>query len=194
MTDSPVSTTPVVLHVYRLPGPSILRRLGCGIYHSGVEVHGKEYFYVSVGEGTGVMTCVPTQAISPSDRYTPEEFGYYKCHLLGHTSLTLDEFRKIVLKPFRTRGKLGTEWMGSQYQRLEHNCNHFSQVFLEELRRARPMDSLEKNVPAYINRAARMGQCVPKCLLRWGDSAWKKNKPPKSQQTEVAPMDESTQT
>jgi len=53
--------SPVLLHIYDLSplNQPALDHVGCGIYHSGVEVAGVEYTFAS---GAGVFTDMPKQA------------------------------------------------------------------------------------------------------------------------------------
>ena len=52
---------PVTLHVYALSetgGAKFISRLGLGLWHSGLEVGGKEYFF-SAGKGGDMCTFSP---------------------------------------------------------------------------------------------------------------------------------------
>ncbi|XP_023935118.2 uncharacterized protein LOC112043776 [Bicyclus anynana] len=105
---------PVDLYIYDLSNgmaallaPSIIGRHVEGVWHTGVVVYEREYFY----GGTGVSSCAPggTQLGAP-----------YKVERLGTTFVPFPVFNEYI------QGLATTTYTGSAYRLLEHNCNHFS--------------------------------------------------------------------
>ena len=69
---------------------------------------------------------------------------------LGRTNMSPKEVEGLL-------NSLAPEWKGNSYDFLERNCNSFCECFSERLLH-------EKNVPRYVNRAARFGAAL-RCLL-----------------------------
>ena len=129
---------PVVLHIYELGNEAsmLLSTLGAGgIYHTGVEIGGKEYAF---GDTSGVWTQQPGRL--------PESFGssasYRGTENLGNYSGRPSQLRRIV-------SDLKREFPPSRYELLSCNCNHFSTAMCGRLGVNAP--------PAYINQLAATG-------------------------------------
>lgn len=70
---------------------------------------------------------------------------------MGTTDLTDKEIEELLLK-------LSDEFTGPSYNLLTRNCNHFTEEFVKCLN--------DKNIPTWINRAARLGNMFP-CVVPW---------------------------
>jgi len=120
-----------------------------GMYHTGVEVWGREYWYgYSETEGYGVSSCVP--------RANPDH-RYYKSIECGVSSVCPSEARSrrlrlllTVLCIYRTKlllfdclcdlvqlaqlvRQLEQSWSGPDYDVLSRNCCHFTQELCTRL-------------------------------------------------------------
>eukprot|EP01055_Gregarina_sp_Pseudo9_P000426 Gregarina_sp_Pseudo_9__425@NODE_1277_length_1721_cov_107_445303_g1200_i0_p1_GENE_NODE_1277_length_1721_cov_107_445303_g1200_i0NODE_1277_length_1721_cov_107_445303_g1200_i0_p1_ORF_typecomplete_len409_score59_39Peptidase_C97/PF05903_14/3_2e36tRNAsynt_2e/PF02091_15/0_23_NODE_1277_length_1721_cov_107_445303_g1200_i01651391 len=123
---------PVKLRVYdisqgaaRTWSPILLGRTIEGVWHSGVEVYGYEYFY-----GGGIVKMKPENVEST--------FGIQptRVHNLGHTDLTKSQFEKylISIKPMFRK---------EVYDLVNWNCNHFTDHAARHL--------VSKPIPGYIS-------------------------------------------
>lgn len=143
-----VRLTDVVLHVYDLGSVhqlnKLLRPVGTGAFHCGVELFGWEWSYAgssnsSVGPWTtGVFNCRPR--LCKGHRYSESVD-------LGKTSMTPGEVLMIIQH-------LESTWLASEYSLLWHNCGHFC----SHLCRALSVDEL----PAWVMSLAGAGQVVEK--------------------------------
>mmetsp|Transcript_53302 Transcript_53302/g.158996 ORF Transcript_53302/g.158996 Transcript_53302/m.158996 type:complete len:297 (-) Transcript_53302:77-967(-) len=114
----PVSA-PVILHIYDMgTDPEVqamnrvLKMLGTGAFHCGVEVYDREWSFRGTRpgfEGTGVFWCRPRKCNGHSYRESLD---------LGISHLSEDEV-------FRLIGRLQTSWPGKRYDLLRQNCCHF---------------------------------------------------------------------
>jgi hypothetical protein len=135
---------PVTLNVYNLVDNEKLSKFGFGLYHSGIEVYGKEY---SFGGGCNADTVTGVFAIPP--KTAPAQFR--ESIMLGMTQCTPAQVQWFV-------NNLEQEWTSSSYSLLARNCNHFSEAF------ASMLGSFK--IPAWVNRAARVGDAfLPQFLL-----------------------------
>jgi len=109
---------PVTLHIYDV-GTSpkvqqlntVLRAMGTGAFHCGVEVYGREWSYgMTTDTGTGVFYCTPSKC---------ELHLYRESYPMGKTGMTDEEVLKLI-------GLLKEDWRGNGYCLLERNCCHFS--------------------------------------------------------------------
>jgi len=112
----------VLLHVYdvgRLEqlGPQevkalnrVLKLLGSGAFHCGVEVYGREWSFKAEHAGTGVCSCRPRSC---------ESHSFSDSVLMGTTSLSKTEVKALIKV-------LEVEWTGRSYDSLRRNCCHFS--------------------------------------------------------------------
>ncbi|KAL8454444.1 hypothetical protein Emed_000165 [Eimeria media] len=107
----------VLLHVYDLtPAISayvnrVMRPLGAGAFHAGVEVYGQEYcFGQTPDDSSGISVCLPRQHPAHVYRETV---------LMGPTDLGFDEFASLI-------EAVKFEWPGSSYDVLSRNCVDFA--------------------------------------------------------------------
>ncbi|KAI8371777.1 PPPDE putative peptidase domain-containing protein [Radiomyces spectabilis] len=117
--------------------------LGMGIFHSGLEVYGKEYCFGGheYQDTTGVFVMDP--------KMVPPELTFKQSIHMGYTDLSEDELAQEV-------AIISQEFGGTSYNLLTRNCNHFTEEFCRRL--------TGKQIPAWINRAARLGALVP-CVI-----------------------------
>jgi len=120
---------PVTLHIYNLGGKtqavnSILRKLGTGAFHCGVEVYGVEWSFSDVyreGEKrqneTGIFCCTPRQC---------EGHSYCESIPMGVTTLPESAVMNLLFK-------LKQEWRVDNYNTLRKNCCHFCDSFCQRL-------------------------------------------------------------
>mmetsp|Transcript_90565 Transcript_90565/g.194205 ORF Transcript_90565/g.194205 Transcript_90565/m.194205 type:complete len:204 (-) Transcript_90565:67-678(-) len=116
---------PVILHIYDL-GTSgqfmalnaLLKAVGTGAFHVGVEVYGREWSYRGTSvAGTGIVSCRPKKC---------GEHTYYTSVQMGYTDLSQDEVLLLL-------NGLRKIWRGEHYEMLTHNCTHFADNFTREL-------------------------------------------------------------
>ncbi|KAK9461902.1 PPPDE putative peptidase domain-containing protein [Lipomyces oligophaga] len=139
---------PVMINVYDMLQNSrvapVIWTLGIPILHSAVEVDGREYAYGGHEESniSGVYYSKP-QLLLP---------GGISCKvsiLHEYTTYSPAEVLAIV-------NDLSLEFMGTSYNLLHKNCNHFTDALVRRL--------TDKPVPAWLNRATAIGSAVP-CLI-----------------------------
>jgi len=116
----------VTLHIYDV-GTSdqvkqvnnVLRPLGLGAFHTGVEVYGWEWsFQDSLNpEGTGIFRCIPR---------TSEGHVYREAVFMGMTAASEAEVQAII-------SELEKRWLGKLYDVLTMNCCHFSDELCKKL-------------------------------------------------------------
>ncbi|KAG2231560.1 PPPDE putative peptidase domain-containing protein [Thamnidium elegans] len=140
----------VYVNVYDMIQPNYITHfgyyaLGVGVFHSGVEICGKEYCFGGheVPNLTGVFVVEPKIGIP--------ELTLKQTIDMGTTDLTEKEIEELLLT-------LSDEFMGPSYNLLSRNCNHFTEEFVERLN--------NKTVPFWINRAAKLGNMFP-CVVPW---------------------------
>ncbi|XP_023530536.1 deSI-like protein At4g17486 isoform X1 [Cucurbita pepo subsp. pepo] len=134
--------TQVVLNVYDLtPANNYSYWFGFGIFHSGIEVHGKEY-------GFGAHDFPASGVFEVEPRSCP---GFiYRCSVtLGKLDMPPSEFRTFI-------ETVASEYHGDTYHLISKNCNHFTDDVSSRL--------TGKRIPGWINRLARMG-ALCSCLL-----------------------------
>lgn len=133
----------VFINVYDIT-PRLNRWLRCcflqwGVYHTGVEVYGKEFaFGGHDAETTGVF-CAQPKAIKGA--------VFQKRIPVGRTELSPSELRQQI-------AALAPEWSGNSYNLLKRNCNHFTVDLCEDL--------TGESGPRYINRCAK--SCIVRCI------------------------------
>ncbi|KAK3394657.1 PPPDE putative peptidase domain-containing protein [Podospora didyma] len=139
--------TEIVIHVYDLLPPgrvsSTLWFLGTSLLHSGVVINGKEYAYGGHDRRgvTGVYWTKPR---------TEPPGGTFKCEILhGFTLSPQSEIDTIVRDA-------SEEFLGTSYNLLTKNCNHFTSHLCLKLT-GRPG-------PGWLNRAASIGVALP-CVV-----------------------------
>merc|ERR1712039_97438 len=92
----------------------VLRVLGTGIFHCGVDVCRREWSY----DADGVYCCWPQRC---------KEHTFFDTVVMGHTTLTEAEVRRLL------RWLEKADWTGEAFDILEHNCCHFSDTLCRHL-------------------------------------------------------------
>ncbi len=129
---------PIALNVYDLsPANDALHAAGLGLYHSGLEVHGREYTFSS----GGVFSHAPKAA--PGVKFRGAV-------VLGTVRMSSREVEDVV-------GRLRDRFPGDSYHILKRNCNSFAEELCMELTGG-------QRPPGWVNRLARLGACVSCCL------------------------------
>ncbi|XP_030475998.2 deSI-like protein At4g17486 [Syzygium oleosum] len=134
--------TQVVVNVYDLtPANSYTAWCGLGIFHSGIEVHGKEY-------GFGAHDFPASGVFEVEPRSCP---GFiYRCSIsLGHINIPPSDFRLFI-------EHMASEYHGDTYHLISKNCNHFTSDVAFRL--------TGKTIPGWVNRLARLGSLCS-CIL-----------------------------
>ncbi|CAA2988964.1 Hypothetical predicted protein [Olea europaea subsp. europaea] len=132
----------VILNVYDLtPVNQYSVWFGFGVFHSGIEVHGKEY-------GFGAHDFPISGVFEVEPKSCP---GFiYRCSVpLGHLDMPPSEFRTFI-------EGVASEYHGNTYHLISKNCNHFTDDISKRL--------LRKGIPGWVNRLARLGAFCS-CLL-----------------------------
>ncbi|GAB0135079.1 hypothetical protein EsDP_00003430 [Epichloe bromicola] len=139
--------TEIKIHVYDLLPPgrlsSVLWSIGASLLHSGVVINGKEYAYGGHDKRgvTGVYWTKPK--IEPPG-------GTFRCELLhGFTLATQDEIDSALRAA-------SAEFLGTSYNLLTRNCNHFTSYLCQKL--------TSTPGPGWLNRAASIGVALP-CVV-----------------------------
>jgi len=115
--------------------------IGIGIFHSGVEINGREYSYGGHEYSySGVFDIVPRTASGAKFRESIS---------LGHTRLSKTELERII-------DDLSDQFTGNSYHPLTRNCNTFSNELCLRV--------LNRGIPGYVNRLANLGS-VMSCLI-----------------------------
>ncbi|KAF7806359.1 deSI-like protein [Senna tora] len=127
-------STPLVLNVYDLtPLNNYMYWIGLGIFHSGIEVHGKEY-------GFGAHE-FPTSGVFEVEPRMCPGFIYRRSITLGQINIHPSDFRMFI-------EKMALEYYGDTYQLLSKNCNHFTDDVSRRL--------IGKGIPGWVNRLAKL--------------------------------------
>ncbi|KAK9457471.1 PPPDE putative peptidase domain-containing protein [Dipodascopsis uninucleata] len=138
----------VLINVYDLLQESsfapVIWTLGIGVYHSAVEIDGKEYAYGGHDEPgiSGVYYSKPKTPL-------PGNIVCKTSIFHGNTSYSPAEVRAIV-------NELSLVYLGTNYNLLYKNCNHFTDSLLIRL--------TNKPAPAWLNRATIIGSVIP-CII-----------------------------
>ncbi|KAK8491217.1 hypothetical protein V6N13_076296 [Hibiscus sabdariffa] len=134
--------TNVILNVYDLtPINNYSYWVGFGIFHSGIEVHGKEY-------GFGAHDFPISGVFEVEPKSCP---GFlYRCSIsLGCIHMPFSEFRAFI-------ESVASEYHGDTYHLISKNCNHFTDDMVHRL--------TGKHIPGWVNRLAWLGSLCS-CLL-----------------------------
>jgi hypothetical protein len=113
-----------------------------GLYHTGVEVYGREWWYGATFDewSTGITWNPP--------KMNPDH-TYKETLLLGYTTLSPMQVWQLI-------EEMKWEWRGCGYHLLSRNCHHFSDAFCQKLRVNRP--------PYWINHLGNMGEGLTEIL------------------------------
>ncbi|KAI8137350.1 PPPDE putative peptidase domain-containing protein [Fennellomyces sp. T-0311] len=137
----------VLINVYDMLEPSALTNigyaLGVGIYHSGIEVGGREYCF----GGHEYENLTGVFAVEP--KIGPPGVLYKQSIPMGYTDLSEHEIAQILQT-------ISHEFGGTTYNLLTRNCNHFTDDLCKRL--------TGKAAPGWINRAAKLGTMFP-CVI-----------------------------
>ncbi|KAI9314391.1 PPPDE putative peptidase domain-containing protein [Dichotomocladium elegans] len=137
----------VTVNVYDMLEPNLLTNvghaLGIGIYHSGVEIGGREYCFGGhdYDHLTGVFAVEP--------KIGPPGVLFKQSVVIGYTELPERSIQEIL-------HDISREFGGTSYNLLTRNCNHFSEELCRRL--------TGKPIPGWINRAAKLGAMFP-CVI-----------------------------
>jgi len=162
----------VTLNIYNLGTSSemvamnqVLRVLGTGAFHCGVEVDGKEWSF----ESTGIFCCKPQLC---------EEHVFSETLPMGKVMLSDDNIRSILHR-LEERG-----WREGNYNVLTRNCCHFCNAFCKYLGVGTIPDwitSLARTGLALADTVERVDTCGRSCAsqvchchaqeLCWGSAA-----------------------
>ena len=143
------SKTEILINVYDLLPPgtlsSALWLLGSSLLHTGVVIPSLDREYAFGGHNhpdlSGVYWTKPRN-LPPG--------GTWRCELLqGFTFRNNAEIEQIVLDA-------GRHFLGTSYNLLSNNCNHFTNFLCEKL--------VGKAAPGWLNRAATIGIALP-CVV-----------------------------
>ncbi|XP_065066575.1 deubiquitinase DESI2-like isoform X1 [Rhopilema esculentum] len=146
-----MTRTAVLLNVYDMYWLNeYTSSLGLGVYHSGIEIHGKEYaFGGHPFPFTGIFDMMPRDLAELG-----EGFQFKEAIVLGFTDFSENDVCDIV-------EDLGNKFQGPAYHLIKNNCNHFTMEFAKIL--------CGKEIPKWVNRLASIGArfpflcaCIPK--------------------------------
>mmetsp|Transcript_66686 Transcript_66686/g.169086 ORF Transcript_66686/g.169086 Transcript_66686/m.169086 type:complete len:224 (-) Transcript_66686:52-723(-) len=143
----PLVIEPVTLNIYDIgTSPQIhilnqvLRMVGTGIFHCGVQVYGMEFSFIGRKEkGTGVFCCAPRQC---------EGHSFSEALTMGNTEMSEDEVNGMMCE-------LATEWPASAYDLFQKNCCHFSDYLCQRLGVGA--------IPERVHRIADAGADMVRC-------------------------------
>jgi hypothetical protein len=139
--------TEILINIYDLLPPgrmsTILWHMGTSLLHSGVVINGKEYAYGGHDRRglTGVYWTKPR---------TNPPGGTFRCEYLhGFTLAPQNEIDAIIREA-------SEEFLGTGYNLLTKNCNHFTSYLCQRL--------TGEPAPGFLNRAASIGVALP-CVV-----------------------------
>ncbi|KAI5462894.1 PPPDE putative peptidase domain-containing protein [Mariannaea sp. PMI_226] len=139
--------TEITIHVYDLLPPgrlsSVLWTVGASLLHSGVVINGREYAYGG-HENRGVTGVYWTKP------KTEPPGGTFRCEILHGFTLATDDEIQAALKA------ASDEFLGTSYNLLTKNCNHFTSYLCKKL--------TGQPGPSWLNRAASIGVALP-CVV-----------------------------
>lgn len=136
---------PVTLHIYDVGTCSeikvlnrLLRPLGTGVFHCGVEVFGNEWSYSDTldGGGSGIFCCPPRGC---------HGHNYVETVAMGKTAMPELEVLDMI-------NLLESAWQVSDYHLLSHNCCHFCDELCQRLGVG--------SIPAWVMNLASTGAAI----------------------------------
>lgn len=136
---------PVTLHIYNIGKNTVgkavnrlLRTMGTGAFHCGVEVYGREWSYSDTedGGGFGIFCSAPRRCVGHT---------YSESIQMGRTSVTPLEVLELIKL-------LNGYWPVSAYNTLTHNCCHFCNEFCQRLQ--------VSSVPDWVMSLAGAGAAI----------------------------------
>lgn len=130
---------------------AFLRKFQLGIFHCGVEVHGKEYFFGSNAKGSSSEN-PKTSGIGKGVPRSRLINVYRESVWMGHTALSPNQISRIVYK-------LGKEWRLETYHITHQNCHSFAEAFVKVL-------GSDVDFPSWIKKASDVSRS------NWGVSVF----------------------
>lgn len=122
----PDSCCEVRVHVYDLWGevasaPQFLNALTTqyGLFHTGVEVYGEEWYFCGTDPAYHGVYKMPQPKVHPIHKYT-------RTVVLGWTKLSRKDIEECM--PI-----IRSKWPGGSYHPLRRNCHHFTNFFCQVL-------------------------------------------------------------
>ncbi|KAM5381752.1 hypothetical protein ACJZ2D_002972 [Fusarium nematophilum] len=122
---------------------SVLWTVGASLLHSGVVINGREYAYGGHDKRgvTGVYWTKPR---------TEPPGGTFRCEILHGFTLATEQEIDATLR------SASDEFLGTAYNLLTKNCNHFTSYLCKKL--------TGQPGPSWLNRAASIGVALP-CVV-----------------------------
>lgn len=125
----------VYLHIYDLsPINKFLYLFGLGLYHSGLEVYGREYTFAG---GAGIFDSKPKEVIEI------EGVPLRETIVIGETMKSRKDIADII-------HSLRDQYGGNDYNLITRNCNTFANSLCSRI--------LGIDIPGYVNRLANFGR------------------------------------
>lgn len=145
----PVSVR-VSIHIYDLQAgtamATLARGVGCGLYHTGVQVTLDDDAPVEYAFSGDVGIYAMRPKAVPGNG-APGETRFREAVDFGLAELpSRNEWHRLL-------AELKTAWPGTRYDLLKCNCNHFSEAMLQQLNPSWVF-------PKHLNRAAGIGGSV----------------------------------
>eukprot|EP01012_Entosiphon_sulcatum_P067280 TRINITY_DN9689_c0_g1_i1.p1 TRINITY_DN9689_c0_g1~~TRINITY_DN9689_c0_g1_i1.p1 ORF type:complete len:352 (+),score=53.37 TRINITY_DN9689_c0_g1_i1:57-1112(+) len=141
----------VALNVYNLTRASFVSKVGGNLYHSGIEVYGKEWAFGGSADKTDTDTTGVYWA------WPQTAYPHFEERIeLGISPYSVREVEDVVMQ-FRQDGR----WTKGQYHPIQRNCNHFAAGLAASL-----LNVPRVELPAYVNRAAYVGSYLPDWIIR----------------------------
>jgi len=122
----PTDNNKVYIHVYDLWGClygfSTVLNAGStrfGLFHTGVEVYGREWYFCGTDEVKHGVYSMPKPKIHPIHRYCKSVY-------MGETQLRPSDLEELI--PL-----IREKWTGNSYHSMRRNCHHFTEFFCKIL-------------------------------------------------------------